>query len=170
MAVHFTTDPLEEGAEVEMEVDWGRRFDHMQQHSGIYIFILILYNDSHSFFSQIHLFAAQHLITAIAYRDFGHKTTSWSVLYIYTALISSIPTLLCLHVSICICIRNLAIGSDSRCFVELAVQSLSVAELGAIEETCNEAIRGQVPMTPHWFQPGTPELEKVLTHLHGYRD
>ena len=35
VAVHLTEDPLAEGAEVEIEVDWGRRFDHMQQHSGI---------------------------------------------------------------------------------------------------------------------------------------
>ncbi|CAI8057506.1 Alanyl-tRNA editing protein Aarsd1 [Geodia barretti] len=34
VAVHFTEEPLEEGAEVEVEVDWNRRFDHMQQHSG----------------------------------------------------------------------------------------------------------------------------------------
>ena len=34
-AVHFTQEPLDEGAEVEIEVDWGRRFDHMQQHSGM---------------------------------------------------------------------------------------------------------------------------------------
>ena len=33
-AVHLLPQPLEEGAEVEMEVDWERRFDHMQQHSG----------------------------------------------------------------------------------------------------------------------------------------
>ena len=33
-AVHILPRPLEEGAEVEMVVDWGRRFDHMQQHSG----------------------------------------------------------------------------------------------------------------------------------------
>lgn len=33
-AVHFTQEPLKEGAQVEIEVDWGRRFDHMQQHSG----------------------------------------------------------------------------------------------------------------------------------------
>lgn len=35
VAVHLTEEPLAEGAEVEIEVDWGRRFDHMQQHSGI---------------------------------------------------------------------------------------------------------------------------------------
>ena len=35
-AVHFVTGdgPLEVGCEVEMSVDWERRFDHMQQHSG----------------------------------------------------------------------------------------------------------------------------------------
>jgi misacylated tRNA(Ala) deacylase len=54
-AVHLTQEPLQEGAEVDIEVDWGRRFDHMQQHS------------------------AQHLITAIAEQKFGHKTTSWHV-------------------------------------------------------------------------------------------
>lgn len=33
-AVHFVTSPLEEGQEVKVKVDWVRRFDHMQQHSG----------------------------------------------------------------------------------------------------------------------------------------
>ena len=33
-AVHYLPRPLEVGAEVAVEVDWGRRFDHMQQHSG----------------------------------------------------------------------------------------------------------------------------------------
>ena len=33
-AVHVTQEPLTEGAVVEIEIDWGRRFDHMQQHSG----------------------------------------------------------------------------------------------------------------------------------------
>ncbi|XP_033911728.3 alanyl-tRNA editing protein Aarsd1 isoform X1 [Acipenser ruthenus] len=54
-AVHFVTSPLEEGVEVQMKVDWERRFNHMQQHSG------------------------QHLITAIADSMFGFKTTSWEL-------------------------------------------------------------------------------------------
>eukprot|EP00118_Oscarella_pearsei_P010240 m.62153 g.62153 ORF g.62153 m.62153 type:complete len:414 (+) comp35043_c0_seq7:278-1519(+) len=54
-AIHFLTTPLELGAEVEIEVDWTRRFDHMQQHTG------------------------QHLITAIADAKFGCKTVSWSL-------------------------------------------------------------------------------------------
>ncbi|KAM4715580.1 alanyl-tRNA editing protein Aarsd1 [Anableps anableps] len=54
-AVHFVTSPLEVGQEVRVKVDWERRFDHMQQHSG------------------------QHLITALADMMFGYKTTSWDL-------------------------------------------------------------------------------------------
>ncbi|NXI48149.1 AASD1 protein, partial [Galbula dea] len=54
-AVHFVRAPLEPGAEVLLSLDWDRRFDHMQQHSG------------------------QHLITAIADQMFGFKTTSWEL-------------------------------------------------------------------------------------------
>lgn len=34
-AVHFLPQAIPEGTEVELVVDWPRRFDHMQQHSGI---------------------------------------------------------------------------------------------------------------------------------------
>uniref|UniRef100_A0A3B5MK59 Threonyl/alanyl tRNA synthetase SAD domain-containing protein n=1 Tax=Xiphophorus couchianus TaxID=32473 RepID=A0A3B5MK59_9TELE len=54
-AVHFVTSPVEERQEVRVTVDWERRFDHMQQHSG------------------------QHLITALADAMFGYKTTSWDL-------------------------------------------------------------------------------------------
>uniref|UniRef100_A0A3B3WMF3 Alanyl-transfer RNA synthetases family profile domain-containing protein n=1 Tax=Poecilia mexicana TaxID=48701 RepID=A0A3B3WMF3_9TELE len=54
-AVHFVTSPVEVGQEVRVTVDWERRFDHMQQHSG------------------------QHLITALADAMFGYKTTSWDL-------------------------------------------------------------------------------------------
>uniref|UniRef100_A0A3P9BRT0 Alanyl-tRNA synthetase domain containing 1 n=1 Tax=Maylandia zebra TaxID=106582 RepID=A0A3P9BRT0_9CICH len=33
-ALHFVASPLEVGQEVQVKVDWERRFDHMQQHSG----------------------------------------------------------------------------------------------------------------------------------------
>lgn len=33
-AVHFIGSELEEGREVRLKLDWERRFDHMQQHSG----------------------------------------------------------------------------------------------------------------------------------------
>lgn len=52
-AVHFLTGPLTVGEDVTGKIDWERRWDHMQQHSG------------------------QHLITAIADALFGFKTTSW---------------------------------------------------------------------------------------------
>uniref|UniRef100_A0A8C1SBY3 Alanyl-tRNA synthetase domain containing 1 n=1 Tax=Cyprinus carpio TaxID=7962 RepID=A0A8C1SBY3_CYPCA len=54
-AVHFISSALEEGQEVHIKLDWERRFDHMQQHSG------------------------QHLITALADTMFGYKTTSWDL-------------------------------------------------------------------------------------------
>ncbi|XP_053309907.1 alanyl-tRNA editing protein Aarsd1 [Spea bombifrons] len=54
-AVHFLSSPLDIGAQVLVKVDWERRFDHMQQHSG------------------------QHLITAIADSLYGYKTTSWEL-------------------------------------------------------------------------------------------
>uniref|UniRef100_A0A8B9E509 Threonyl/alanyl tRNA synthetase SAD domain-containing protein n=1 Tax=Anser cygnoides TaxID=8845 RepID=A0A8B9E509_ANSCY len=54
-AVHFVQTALEPGAAVLLSLDWERRFDHMQQHSG------------------------QHLITAIADLMFGFKTTSWEL-------------------------------------------------------------------------------------------
>ncbi|KAF6728437.1 Alanyl-tRNA editing protein Aarsd1 [Oryzias melastigma] len=54
-ALHFVASALEAGQEVILKVDWDRRFDHMQQHSG------------------------QHLITALADQMFGYKTTSWEL-------------------------------------------------------------------------------------------
>nr|XP_006199259.1 alanyl-tRNA editing protein Aarsd1 [Vicugna pacos] len=54
-ADHFTQTPLTPGTEVQVRVDWERRFDHMQQHSG------------------------QHLITAVADHLYGLKTTSWEL-------------------------------------------------------------------------------------------
>lgn len=45
--------PFQAGEEVRQKVNWERRFDHMQQHSG------------------------QHLITAIFDREFGYNTKSW---------------------------------------------------------------------------------------------
>lgn len=41
---HRCTAALAEGAEVAGELDWGRRFDHMQQHSGEHIFSGILHS------------------------------------------------------------------------------------------------------------------------------
>jgi len=51
--LHFTPEPVEAGVEVTVEVDWTRRFDHMQMHS------------------------SQHLISAAFKSKFGFETTSW---------------------------------------------------------------------------------------------
>nr|CAH0109184.1 unnamed protein product [Daphnia galeata] len=52
-AIHILQESLDVGALATGVIDWERRWDHMQQHSG------------------------QHLITAIADALFGFKTTSW---------------------------------------------------------------------------------------------
>jgi len=52
-AVHYTDHQFEPGERVKQTVNWNRRFDHMQQHSG------------------------QHLISGTLERDFGIKTLSW---------------------------------------------------------------------------------------------
>ncbi|PSN34908.1 Alanyl-tRNA editing protein Aarsd1-B [Blattella germanica] len=52
-AVHFVGSSLPVGKTVKQTLNWDRRLDHMQQHSG------------------------QHLITAVADLEFGYSTTSW---------------------------------------------------------------------------------------------
>lgn len=54
-AIHFVehSEPFATGQSVIQKLDWNRRLDHMQQHSG------------------------QHLITALFSRDFNFDTTSW---------------------------------------------------------------------------------------------
>ncbi len=54
-AVHVLSDAVTEGETYQCEIDWERRFDHMQQHSG------------------------QHLLSAIADHKYGFKTTSWDL-------------------------------------------------------------------------------------------
>lgn len=50
---HYTRQPLAEGTHVEAQVDWGRRFDHMQQHTG------------------------QHLLSAVFVRELKAQTVSF---------------------------------------------------------------------------------------------
>lgn len=52
---HVLEDAVEVGQDVEIQLDWSRRFDHMQQHT------------------------AQHLISAIASKEYGFATQSWSL-------------------------------------------------------------------------------------------
>jgi len=53
-AIHFCDSEIEVGKSVELEIDWSRRFDHMQQHTG------------------------QHLISAIFDQN-NNATTSWNM-------------------------------------------------------------------------------------------
>lgn len=52
-AIHYTDEPFAEGEVVHQVVDWNRRVDHMQQHSG------------------------QHLISGVMERDLKYVTVSW---------------------------------------------------------------------------------------------
>ncbi|XP_026327888.1 uncharacterized protein LOC113236112 [Hyposmocoma kahamanoa] len=52
-ALHFTKEPIEVGKVVSQKINWERRFDHMQQHSG------------------------QHLLSAILEKEYSLPTTSW---------------------------------------------------------------------------------------------
>ncbi|XP_072401510.1 alanyl-tRNA editing protein Aarsd1-B [Diabrotica undecimpunctata] len=52
-AVHYVSQELAQGTTVEQKIDWERRFDHMQQHSG------------------------QHLLSAILEQHFKADTVSW---------------------------------------------------------------------------------------------
>ncbi|KAM7426852.1 Alanyl-tRNA editing protein Aarsd1 [Porites harrisoni] len=54
-AIHYVCEEIPEGSEVDLAIDWSRRFDHMQQHSG------------------------QHLVSAITENKFGYETTSWEL-------------------------------------------------------------------------------------------
>lgn len=54
-AINFVTEEIPVGTDVDLVVDWTRRFDNMQQHSG------------------------QHLITALAEGMFGFRTNTWNL-------------------------------------------------------------------------------------------
>lgn len=52
---HVTAGPVSEGASVKVKVDWERRYDHMQQHTG------------------------QHLFSAVCEWIMGLETVSWEL-------------------------------------------------------------------------------------------
>ncbi|XP_048728744.2 alanyl-tRNA editing protein Aarsd1-like isoform X2 [Ostrea edulis] len=68
-AINFVTKEIQAGTEVCLKVDWKRRFDHMQQHTG------------------------QHLITAIAESMYGCPTTSWNLGENISSIELDIPSL-----------------------------------------------------------------------------
>lgn len=69
---------------------------------------------------------------------------------------------LCSLSSHCVCPpRNLAIGIENRCFIELATKALSEEQIRMAEGICNDLIRQSVPMSPRWCPPDSPEMEQV---------
>ncbi|EIE91316.1 hypothetical protein G6F46_003539 [Rhizopus delemar] len=54
--VHYTKEPIEVGKTVHVQIDWDRRWDHVQQHSG------------------------QHLLSAVMEKEpYGLETVSWNL-------------------------------------------------------------------------------------------
>ena len=39
-AIHYVCEEIPEGSEVDLAIDWSRRFDHMQQHSGKHLYMI----------------------------------------------------------------------------------------------------------------------------------
>uniref|UniRef100_A0A0C9R2Z1 Putative alanyl-trna editing protein aarsd1-b n=1 Tax=Amblyomma americanum TaxID=6943 RepID=A0A0C9R2Z1_AMBAM len=110
-AVHIVESPIAVGAEVEMKVDWNRRYDHMQQHSG------------------------QHLITAVAEKEFGFPTTSWSL------------------------------GEDVSFIELDAPKGVKAEDVQKLESLVNEKIRQCLPLTVSLYEPGSEDLKAVRTRL-----
>ena len=57
--------------------------------------------------------------------------------------------------------RNLAIGEDNKCFIELNTKQVTDEQIQAIEQTCNDHIRSCIPVEPRWLQSDDPELDQV---------
>lgn len=78
IAQHFiagstTAPPFDVGDVVHCTVDWKRRHDHMQQHSGelVEIEVIVFSFDEKCYCS------GQHLISALFEREYGVATKSW---------------------------------------------------------------------------------------------
>jgi hypothetical protein len=50
---------------------------------------------------------------------------------------------------------------EHRCFIELGTKTLTSEQMKKVEDICNDLIRQGVSMTPHWCDPGSPEMEQV---------
>ena len=79
-------------------------------------------------------------------------------------LLPSLRPFLCLCPPLII-YRYLAVGTDRKCFIELATPKLTQKQMEAIETRCNECIRQRIPMTPKWFDADSAELKQVTTVL-----
>jgi alanyl-tRNA synthetase len=52
---HYVRQPLAPGTAVEGQIDWGRRFDHMQQHTGQHLLSAVFLKELHSPTVSFHL-------------------------------------------------------------------------------------------------------------------
>ena len=59
-------------------------------------------------------------------------------------------------------LRNLAVGSENKCYIELATAKMREEQVRIVEDKCNTSIRERIPMTPRWLAPDSPELDKVV--------
>lgn len=59
---HHTLKPLPAGAEVRGEIDWQRRLDHIQQHSGQHLLSAVFARELHAFTVSFHLGEASSTI------------------------------------------------------------------------------------------------------------
>ncbi|MBN3323535.1 AASD1 protein, partial [Atractosteus spatula] len=154
-AVHFVAAPLEEGSSVQLKLDWDRRFDHMQQHSG------------------------QHLITAIADSMFGYKTTS-CVAELQRPGCSAAVCVAGMSAGSCLkrarktsfvllaeaaCAETVMHGDGElgrqRSVIELDTAAMKPGEAEALERAVNEKIRACVPVAVQLLSPDDPAVEKV---------
>ncbi|KAI1230271.1 hypothetical protein IHE44_0010236, partial [Lamprotornis superbus] len=151
-AVHFVPAALEPGAEVLLSLDWERRFDHMQQHSG------------------------QHLISAIAEQMFGFKTTScvWfpsGALNITgrggKSVLFQLPHSqqwdagAAQRVSAADVLPWCRELGRQRSVIELDTPLVAAEQVEALEKSVNEKIRDRVPVTVRELAADDPEIETV---------
>ncbi|XP_046397020.1 alanyl-tRNA editing protein Aarsd1-B [Ischnura elegans] len=109
--VHTMKKPFSVGQDVKQKVDWDLRFDRMQQHTG------------------------QHLITAIADKQFKYSTTSWW-----------------LGDKVC----HIELESASG-------NVMTDAEMKDLERVVNEKIREATPISVNVYEEGDPHLTTVRT-------
>ena len=112
---HTTPKPLLAGTPVRGYVDWSRRRDHMQQHSG------------------------QHLLSAVVYRQLGAATVSFHL-------------------------------GEMTSTIDLAREAISPEELERVEDTVNEIIAENRPVTMRTIPRVEAEMLLAAGTLHKLPD
>ena len=159
-AIHFVPAlslPFEIGSEVQLVVDWERRFDHMTQHSG------------------------QHLITAVADKSLGAPTTSWNLgknlpafnhgrddinrCRIGGGVLMTTNGMSTEWIQIVgLSLRNVKNQTGEKIStIELDTPSLSADQMQQLENEVNEKIRAGLPVYPTLY----PSKEALETKVGG---